>query len=301
MRALVSGFALLTLACGAAATNNALADSAEAQRDGGDAWAGHYEGPTDGGQGILDVRAGRASGSYDVRMELAAPGCGGDAEGAGVISNGRLIVTAPTMTGEQCILEFTRSGSSLRSTEAGACAMQHGPSCDFTGTLRRTGTAQGGRQASAPRGQPENPATAYAELVRSTDNGGMPNCFDPNLKGRERAVAERLGGSPCGSTTAAPTRGSSWIVGGWIERDSSCSEGGITYRADGTYITDIQFGRWQLNGTALIETPLRNDEEGGEVENPQPQRSQILSVAANHNAFTVRYPDGRVWNMKRCH
>lgn len=149
-------------------------------------------------------------------------------------------------------------------------------------------------------------------MQSAVDGGGMPGCFDPSLRGRERAVAERLGGTPCGSAggasrpRVASARGGPWIVGWWIEREEFCGEGGITYRADGTFTHDSGSGRWQLNGNTLIETQLRTSDGDMEqpsnepVENPLPVRSQILSVAASRNAFTVRYPDGRVWNMKRC-
>jgi hypothetical protein len=100
-------------------------------------------------------------------------------------------------------------------------------------------------------------------------------------------------------TRPMPVSGNAWIVGAWIARGGPCGEG-VTYSANGTYITDIQTGRWQLNGNTLIETALTNDEEGGVVRNPQPGRSQILSVAANRNAFVVRYPDGEVYDMVRC-
>jgi hypothetical protein len=174
------------------------------------------------------------------------------------------------------------------------------------------GASQGSRRGNQTR-PAEDPAIREArEMEAAIEGGGMPGCFDPSLRGRERAVAERLGGTPCASAGGASpprevsARGATWIVGWWIEREEFCGEGGMTYRADGTFTHDSGSGRWRLNGNTLIETQLRtsdgNMEEASNepVENPQPVRSQILSVAASRNAFTVRYPDGRVWNMKRC-
>ncbi|HYH70393.1 MAG TPA: hypothetical protein VEX16_03720 [Methyloceanibacter sp.] len=39
------------------------------------------------------------------------------------------------------------------------------------------------------------------------EGGGMPGCFDPGLSGRERAVAERLGGTPCEPSKANASSG----------------------------------------------------------------------------------------------
>lgn len=188
--------------------------------------------------------------------------------------------------------------------------MRHGTLIGLAAALAACGVAttvpNDSADAQQRRGRPQPKQPANSVRVPNFDYpGGMAGCFDPNLSGYPRAAAERAGGVPCATprrtTTNNPaSRGTTWIVGWWIEREEFCGEGGVTYRADGTYTTDIQTGRWRLSGNTLIETPLTNEEEGGRIRNPQPERSQILSVAANRNAFTVRYPDGRVWNMKRC-
>lgn len=286
MRAYVPGFALFTLACGSAAgiANNATAAD-QSGAGGGDAWAGRYEGRTDGGDGILDIRAGRGS-SYDVSMEIAAPGCGGDVHGQGTVTNGRLIVTSTAPDGGQCVLEFTRNGSRLRSTEAGSCYAMHGPSCDFTGTLTRTGAAQsaaGGASNEASRGKVENPAEAYAELVRSTDNGGPVGTMDGNR----------------GSSGAA------WIVGSWTTDRSDCDTvADLNLRADGTYFADGESGRWTLSGNTLSITVLMRNVEGGEfgderpVRNPRPSLSEVRQLSRNR--IWLNGADGRIVTLERC-
>lgn len=57
---------------------------------------------------------------------------------------------------------------------------------------------------------PESDAINDARAVASWDEGGMPGCFDPSLSGRERAVAERLGGVPCSETS----KGAAALAGG---------------------------------------------------------------------------------------
>jgi hypothetical protein len=51
-------------------------------------------------------------------------------------------------------------------------------------------------------------------MQSAVDGGGAPGCFDPSLAGRERAVAERLGGVPCSATSgdaaALASGGDSW-------------------------------------------------------------------------------------------
>lgn len=51
-------------------------------------------------------------------------------------------------------------------------------------------------------------------MQSAVDGGGAPGCFDPSLTGRERAVAERLGGVPCSATSgdaaALASGGDNW-------------------------------------------------------------------------------------------
>ena len=102
-------------------------------------------------------------------------------------------------------------------------------------------------------------------------------------------------------SVARPSR--PWIVGAWVSRGFACGGDGVIYEADGTYSTDIQSGRWQLTGNTLTETALQTSELGEDetpVANPRPVRSQILSIAPNRNAFTMRTEDGETWHMVRC-
>lgn len=54
-----------------------------------------------------------------------------------------------------------------------------------------------------------DPVKEHLDLLRATEGGGMPGCFDPSLSGRPRAVAERLGGVPCDSGAGGSDAGSS--------------------------------------------------------------------------------------------
>lgn len=298
--------AVLT-ACGSAAITNNAADAEQGSRRGaaGDAWAGHYEGRTDGGDGFLDIAASRQAGSYSVRMEVAGPGCGGDAAGTGRLVNGRLIVNAPTQSGEQCTLEFTRNGAGLRSTESGSCYQQHGPSCDFTGTLRRTGAARSSVVPGAPevggRTSSQNAASGYAELVAATENGGAPGCFDPSLRGRERAVAERLGAQPCeGSSTPAPSpRGGPWIVGAWAIDPSECRVvATFTFNRDGSFNTDGDAGTWRLSGSTL--TMISTESTGAEGWQGSSPTRYDFQVTQAGRGMRMRNRQGTVSELSRC-
>lgn len=302
-------------ACGGAAMTNSVADAEQGSRRAsasGDAWSGQYNGRTDGGEGFLDVQAAQGPGNYNVAMTIAGSGCAGDAAGPGRVVNGRLVVNASTPSGEQCTLEFARTGSSLRSTEAGGCYQLHGPSCDFTGTLRRTGAVAGGSNRpsaqSGGRSQPRNAATEYAELVAATENGGAPGCFDPSLRGRERAVAERLSGVPCGgSSAAAPARGGSWIVGGWYASSGdwsasadNCVGNGVTFESGGTYYAVNESGRWSLAGNVL--TMVATHETDGESNFPlrQPRRTSVSVAPLPNGRMSWRVGNRPARVMSRC-
>ena len=63
------------------------------------------------------------------------------------------------------------------------------------------------REKQAPPKQ--DPLNSFFELQDAVDSGGIPGCFDPALSGRERAVAERLGGVPCETPRTRPPAASS--------------------------------------------------------------------------------------------
>jgi hypothetical protein len=168
------------------------------------------------------------------------------------------------------------------------------------GVAATNDTAESATQRARPKARPQRPVLDDMRF----DQGGMAGCFDPNLSGYARRAAEEIGGVPCETprrpAPAATSRGASWLVGRWISRGGSCdSDEGIAYSANGTFVTDIQSGRWRLIGDTLSETGLR-DEQGDPIRSPRYDISRILSVAANRNSFSVRYPDGQVWHMVRC-
>lgn len=73
-----------------------------------------------------------------------------------------------------------------------------------------------GKQTKQTRPPAEDPAIRQArEMEAAIEGGGMPGCFPPSLRGRQRAVAERLGGVPCGdgpsTTPSSAAGGDPWI------------------------------------------------------------------------------------------
>lgn len=156
----------------------------------------------------------------------------------------------------------------------------------------------------------ESKAIRDSRAVASWEEGGMPGCFDPSLQGRERAVAERLGGTPCeGDGGASPppatnARSETWIVGAWAESRAACQgDTGLIFDRNGTYTAaGSENGRWTLSGNSLSFTALETFEMGEEgvtpVRNPQPFHHRIVAHSAN--AYSSRAPDGSVMTMVRC-
>jgi hypothetical protein len=267
----------------------------------------------DGGDGAVDISRTAASG-YNVYMFIGELNqCTGELRGTGRVTGNRMIFTAPVPEQEPCEITMTRNGARLSLVPSQSCSYFHGSSCALVGTVTRTSSrpqdvdGDGGpnAQSDGQRGQAENPATAYAELVGATENGGMPGCIDPNLKGRERAVAERLGGSPCGSTTAAPTGGASWIVGSWTTDRFNCQTiADLNLRPDGTFFTDGNSGTWSLSNGVLRLLIRRENVPGGElgdersVHNAPPVVNQVRQLTANR--LSLRDSLGRVVTMERC-
>lgn len=73
---------------------------------------------------------------------------------------------------------------------------------------------QGARRGGAQQRELDAYLKEAADMESAVENGGMPGCFDPSLSGRQRAVAERLGGVPCSETSqgaaALASGGDSW-------------------------------------------------------------------------------------------
>lgn len=69
---------------------------------------------------------------------------------------------------------------------------------------------QGSRRGKQKQPAEEDPAIKAARDMAGWDEGGMPGCFDPSLSGRERAVAERLGGVPCEGGNVQQASGDRW-------------------------------------------------------------------------------------------
>lgn len=79
--------------------------------------------------------------------------------------------------------------------------------------------SQGSRRGKQARPAEDPMIREARELEEAVQSGGMPGCFDPSLRGRQRAVAERLGGVPCaaspGAAASAPARGGQSFAGYW--------------------------------------------------------------------------------------
>ena len=72
---------------------------------------------------------------------------------------------------------------------------------------------RGSRSAKQKPARPDpNAGLDNARAMAGWDEGGMPGCFDPSLSGRQRAVAERLGGVPCesGASGTAASGSDTW-------------------------------------------------------------------------------------------
>lgn len=90
----------------------------------------------------------------------------------------------------------------------GATTSSSNNSSEAAGIAEAGQGKEGGNQA-----QPmDNSLKSFADLQGAVDSGGIPGCFDPALSGRERAVAERLGGIPCDRSgdAAGAASGDDW-------------------------------------------------------------------------------------------
>lgn len=92
-----------------------------------------------------------------------------------------------------------------------------------------------------------DPALKQAiDLQNAIDSGGMPGCFDPSLSGRERAVAERLGGRPCSAGDGSPQGGAGgddWAGEYQIDADGGGGSLTITRSSQsGTYRASLGIG-----------------------------------------------------------
>lgn len=181
-----------------------------------------------------------------------------------------------------------------------------GPGC--SGSISGVGTASGNRLSFSDKMTVGEQGSAICTMTLAREGNrlsvsGAGEChFWSGMSCGMNGTVTRQGRNESSSVSPpAPTRAARpWIVGAWVSRGFACGGDGVNYEADGTFASDIQSGRWQLTGSTLIETTLHNEEAGGAVRNPRPVRSQILSVAPNRNAFTMRTADGEVWQMVRC-
>lgn len=154
----------LAAACGGAASVNALVNAGgdtnvgTATGNAGqvpagsapDPWTGHYTGPLDGASGVLDIAPGGGAGDYAVSLSMGRAGttglgCVGGVSGTGRVTGDRMSFMAPipeeslpNYNGEQCRIDLTRNGQSVRVEATYACTYHHGSSCAFDGTLRKT-------------------------------------------------------------------------------------------------------------------------------------------------------------------
>jgi hypothetical protein len=180
-----------------------------------------------------------------------------------------------------------------------------GPGC--SGSINGTGIATNNRMSLTERA-PGQAEQCRISLVRNGSTivvGEIEGClyFHGAQCSFDARVTRQSSASARPTARPAPSAARPWIVGAWVSRGVSCGGEGVLYGADGTYTNGAQSGRWQLSGNTLTETALQAIEMGESetpIRNPRPIRSQILSVAPNRNAFTMRTADGQVWQMVRC-
>ena len=86
--------------------------------------------------------------------------------------------------------------------------------------------------------------------------GGAAGCFDPNLKGYARAVAEQIGGVPCArsATRVVPRSTPASLAGLWIFGTSPCNASASYLRLwrDGRYQGKETAGAWRLAGPEIV-------------------------------------------------
>lgn len=195
--------ATLLAACGGAAlvaNGNGEAEAKAApipMQTAASGWAGRYEGREEGGTGSVTIAPG-AGGAFKIELEVATPGCGGEASG-----NGRLVGTAlvlrPGAGKDQCRITIHRTVSGVI-TEESDCFDYHGAQCSFSFQARRMGAvaaapklAAGKRSAPAPlpRDALCPPACSYNTGALA---GSMPASRPAPAPSQEREVAYQADG-----------------------------------------------------------------------------------------------------------
>lgn len=138
---------------------------------------------------------------------------------------------------------------------------------------------------------------SWFEGERAIESGGTVSCFDPNLSGRQRAVAERLGGVPCKTEGKAPSATSSAATSGFSGQWKGQNDGG-----DGSAVIVAQpakpgrhgiilevAGRDGCSGQLMGEGTIRAgrlelvvpNDDGGQCKVTFTRRGQSLAVQEN--------------------
>lgn len=100
------------------------------------AFEGSYTYRSASAQSTLIIKKQKAD-RYSVSNHVSwRNGCGGTFDSIGRVVGGKLVASKVEM-GERCTLTITRSGNSMHVDEDG-CLLQHGASCQFSGTYTRS-------------------------------------------------------------------------------------------------------------------------------------------------------------------
>lgn len=92
------------------------------------------------------------------------------------------------------------------------------------------------------------------------------------------------------------------LVGGWVPEGGECeSDGGVVYRADGTFRAYDVSGTWSRNGSKLITQITERGEPDEPVAkvNP-PERHVATIVSASAKRHVLRWEDGSLHSYVRC-
>jgi hypothetical protein len=107
----------------------------------------------------------------------------------------------------------------------------------------------------------------------------------------------------CGGDAPEPDR-SSQLVGSWVLAGQECSsETGVTYRADGSWVSLHAAGTWRLRGRHLwqeIRSRRKTAVEGAMEPVDPPDRGMGTVRWQGRNGFMVGWRPGKPLKMARC-
>lgn len=109
--------------------------------------------------------------------------------------------------------------------------------------------------------------------------------------------------APPGEAQRPPTAPTAWLVGGWVvaedgshDRSACDGDSGVVYRADGSFETLEQSGRWTLDGNTLRTRIEASDDNSAAIGKTETARIE----AAGADEARLHYADGDEATLLRC-